>query len=234
MNIAIITARGGSKRLPRKNIRDFLGKPIIAYPIEAARNCGIFDEVMVSTDSEEIAAIAMKHGASVPFMRSDKASDDYTSSADVLLEVIDNYEKLGKSFEWICCIYPTAPLITANKLNEAFKLVQKQNADALIPIVEFSFPPLRGLIIEDELLKIKWTKYYYNRSQDLEPIYHDTGQFYFVRTETFIEEKVLLCKNTVPMVLSELEVQDIDNESDWKMAELKYQFITKRQNDKHN
>jgi len=234
MNIAIITARGGSKRLPRKNIRDFLGKPIIAYPIEAARNCGIFDEVMVSTDSEEIAAIAMKHGASVPFMRSDKASDDYTSSADVLLEVIDNYEKLGKSFEWICCIYPTAPLITANKLNEAFKLVQKQNADALIPIVEFSFPPLRGLIIEDELLKIKWTKYYYNRSQDLEPIYHDTGQFYFVRTKTFIEEKTLLCKNSVPMVLSELEVQDIDNESDWKMAELKYQFITKRQNDKHN
>jgi len=225
MNIAIIPARGGSKRIPGKNIRDFLGKPIIAYSIEAALSSGIFDEVMVSTDSEEIAVIAKKYGASVPFMRSKETSSDYAPAADVLLEVIGDYKSEGKSFDWLCCIYPTAPLVTGEKLRVAYDLLRQSDADALLPVVPFSYPPQRCLIIQNSFIEMMHPENINKRSQEFERLYHDIGQFYFYRTEALLRDKVQYCKNTIPMIISELEVQDIDHEDDWKLAELKYQMM---------
>ena len=223
--IAIITARGGSKRIPRKNIKDFCGKPIINYSIEAALESGLFDEVMVSTDDKEIADIAKAAGASVPFMRSDATSTDTATTADVLLEVFDNYEKLGKKFDVACCIYPTAPFITAERLKSAVEILKASDADGLIPVVRFSYPPQRAMEIHDGSLVFRQPEFLSARSQDLVPHYHDAGQFYVSRTESFLKNKNLMLGKILPLELSELEVQDIDNEVDWKLAELKYQLI---------
>lgn len=225
MKLAIIPARGGSKRIPRKNIRPFCGKPIIAYSIEAAKSSQLFDEVMVSTDDAAIAETARQYGAGVPFFRSAAASGDYATTAEVVLEVVERYRRAGKEFAYICCIYPTAPFVTAERLNTAFQLLSENKADALVPVIPFSYPPLRGLIVENGNLRMKWPENEFVRSQSLEPLYHDCGQFYFMRTDALIREKSLFCKKTVPMYLSELEVQDIDNETDWKLAELKYQLL---------
>lgn len=223
--IAIITARGGSKRIPRKNIKPFLGKPMLVYSIEAALKSGIFDEVMVSTDDEEIADIARAAGASVPFYRSEKTANDFATTSDVILEVLEEYEKRGKSFDSFCCIYPTAPFITPERLKEGMELLMEKKPDSVMPVVSFSFPPQRCVIIEDGKLVPKWPENMPKRSQDLEPYYHDCGQFYCVDTKRFLEEKVILMPNTCPLILSELEVQDIDNEVDWKLAELKYKLL---------
>ena len=230
--IAIIPARGGSKRIPRKNIRDFCGQPIILYSIEAAKNSGLFNEIMVSTDDEEIAAVAKRYGASVPFLRSAAGSSDYATTAEVVLEVMEEYKKAGKEFTYICCIYPTAPFITAEKINTAFQLLNETKMDALIPVIPFSYPPLRGLVVEKRTLRMKWPENETVCSQDLETLYHDCGQFYFVRADALLQEQTLFCRKTVPMYLSELEVQDIDNETDWKLAELKYQLLKEKHDDK--
>lgn len=228
MNLAIIPARGGSKRIPRKNIRPFCGKPILAYSIQAALGSGLFDEVMVSTDDPEIAAIAKEYGASVPFFRSAQTANDFATTADVLLEVLEQYRLAGRSFDNLCCLYPTAPLVTADKLRTAFQLLHENQADALVPVVEFSYTPFRGLILQDGRLQMKWPENLSVRSQDLERLYHDSGQFYVVRTEAFLQEKTLFCRDTIPMVLSDLEVQDIDNEVDWELAEIKHELLKKR------
>ena len=224
--LAIITARGGSKRIPKKNIKDFCGKPIIAYSIEAALNSKIFDEVMVSTDSEEIANVARTYGAIVPFMRSAQNADDYATTYDVLLEVVNKYKELGKVFDYIGCIYPTAPFVTAEKLNTAFNKFIESNADTLIPVVKFSFPPQRGFVIsKDNYLKYKWPENKNKRSQDLEPIYHDAGQFYFHKIAVFDVEKKAQNSKIIPFELEETEVQDIDNITDWQLAESKFKFL---------
>ena len=222
-SLAIITARGGSKRIPRKNIKDFLGKPIIAYSIEAAIESGVFDEVMVSTDDEEIAEIAKKYGAKVPFMRSEATSNDTATTNDVLMEVVNEYEKRGTKFDYCACLYPTAPFVTAEKLRKANKMLTESNVDTLIPVVSFSYPPKRALVIRDERLVFKYPEYMDSRSQDLEPEYHDIGQFYFFNVDAFKKNKKLMIGNILPLVVDEMEVQDIDNESDWKIAEIKYQ-----------
>lgn len=220
--IAIITARGGSKRIPKKNIKDFCGRPIIAYSIQAALDSGIFDEVMVSTESREIADIAKKYGAKVPFMRSEETANDFATTNDVLREVFTEYKKMEKVFEIAVCIYPTAPFITADKLKSAVALM-RDGVDAVTPVVRFSFPPQRAMIIRDGALQYQYPECECMRSQDLEPIYHDCGQFYVLRPENILEDKDDL--KVVPYICSELEVQDIDNEEDWKLAELKYQFM---------
>lgn len=220
--LAIITARGGSKRIPRKNIKEFCGKPILAYSIEAAIASGMFDTVMVSTDDEEIAEIAKQYGAQVPFYRSEATSNDYATTNDVILEVLDEYEKRGETFELACCIYPTAPFITGDKLRTAVEKLEASNADTLIPVVAFSYPPQRALVIEDDSLVFKYPEYLDSRSQDLQPHYHDVGQFYVIRTDRFLINKKLMVGKILPLVVSELEVQDIDNETDWKIAEMKY------------
>ena len=227
-SVAIITARGGSKRIPKKNIKDFCGKPIIAYSIEAAIKSKVFDEIMVSTDDNEIAEIAKKYGASIPFMRSAKNSDDYSGTCDVLMEVVNDYKKLGKEFDIVCCIYPTAPFVTAEKLTEVNNKFEREGASAIIPVVRFSYPPQRCFIECGGRLEYKWPEHEKSRSQDLEPFYHDAGQFYFIKTDVLMSQKTLVPANTVPLEIDELEVQDIDNITDWKLAELKYKLMVGR------
>lgn len=225
--LAIITARGGSRRIPHKNIKEFCGKPIIAYSIEAALESGIFDEVMVSTDDERIKDIAIKYGANVPFMRSNENSNDNATTQDVLLEVLNMYKKQGKQFDYGCCIYPTAPFITDDKLKESYEKLIKSDADTVLPVVSFSFPPQRCFVIENDILKYKWPENSLKRSQDLEKWYHDCGQYYFFKTKRFIETKNIIMEKTIPIIVDEMEVQDIDNYTDWELAELKYRMKNK-------
>lgn len=222
---AIITARGGSKRIPRKNIKEFCGKPILAYSIEAAIASGVFDTVMVSTDDEEIAEIARKYGAEVPFFRSEKTANDYATTNDVLLEVLEEYEKRGAHYEIAACIYPTAPFVTGEKLRDALERLRQSDADTLIPVVPFSYPPQRAMIVQEGRLVFKFPQYLDSRSQDLEPHYHDVGQFYVFKTEAFRRNRKLMVGNILPLTVSELEVQDIDNMTDWEIAEMKYRLM---------
>ena len=224
--IAIITARGGSKRIPRKNIKDFCGKPILAYSIQAAVDSGIFDTVMVSTDDEEIAEIARRYGAEVPFYRSAETANDFATTNDVLLEVLAEYEKCGQKFDMAVCIYPTAPFVTAEKIKAAVDQLSESDADTLIPVVAFSYPPQRAMIVEKGRLVFEYPQYLDSRSQDLTPHYHDVGQFYVFRTAAFQVNRKLMVGNILPMVVSELEVQDIDNQTDWEIAEMKYRLMT--------
>ena len=217
-NIAIIPARGGSKRIPRKNIKPFMGKPIIAYSIEAALQSGLFDEVMVSTDDEEIAEIACGYGAKVPFMRSAETSNDYAGTADVILEVLEMYKERGREFDTVCCIYSTAPFVTPERLREAYGKMNSE-IDSVFTCVAYSYHNVDGKI------RMVSPEYKNARSQDLEPIYHDAGQFYFSRTAPFVESRTFWGKNTAGLVLSELEVQDLDTLTDWTLAEMKYELL---------
>lgn len=226
--VAIITARGGSKRIPRKNIKNFNGKPIIAYSIEAALNSGIFSLVMVSTDDEEIAAIAKHYGASVPFMRSPDTSDDHASTAAVLEEVLREIELRGEQFDIACCIYPTAPFVTAEKLKKGFDILQDDNVDSVIPVTRFSFPIWRSFKSENGFVSYNWPEFAPRRSQDLPPAFHDCGQFYFFRTSVFKATSKLVTDKTIGMEVPETEVQDIDTEEDWRIAEIKYGFLEKQ------
>lgn len=223
-NLCIIPARGGSKRIPRKNIKPFMGKPIMAYSIEAALKSGLFDEVMVSTDDKEFAEVAVSNGASVPFLRSEATSNDYATTVDVLLEVIEKYKQLGKVFDTVCCLYSTAPFVTPERLKEAYGILSEQ-IDCCFTIVEYSYPIQRSLRInESGLVEMKYPEFLKSRTQDIEKVYHDAGQFYFVKTSVLFEEKTVWCKHTAPLVLSELEVQDLDTLTDWQLAEMKYKL----------
>ncbi|WP_315003261.1 pseudaminic acid cytidylyltransferase [uncultured Selenomonas sp.] len=230
-DVAIIPARGGSKRIPGKNIKDFCGKPIIAYAIAAALDSGLFEEVMVSTDSHEIAEIAKAYGASVPFMRSSSASDDYATTADVLHEVLRTYAGQGKHFDFMCCLYPTAPFVTAEKLHAAHTTFMESGADMLEPVVAFSYPPQRSFSIEEGLLTYNYPEYVRTRSQDLPTWYHDAGQFYFYKVDAFFRSVESSNKQggydlrCVPFVMNEMEVQDIDTIMDWQLAEAKYRLF---------
>ncbi len=223
--LAIITARGGSKRIPRKNIRDFLGSPIIRYSIDAALNAGCFDEIMVSTEDFEIADLAVSLGANVPFMRSNMTSNDYATTADVTREVLKQYKFIGKEFKYCCCLYPTAPFITSEKLSNAYLKLIESDADSVVTVVRYGFPIQRSFSIEKGILKMNWPKYLNTRSQDLPPAYYDAGQFYFLRTESFLKKKEIFTDFTIGLELPESEVQDIDVEKDWEIAELKYKLL---------
>lgn len=231
-NIAIITARGGSKRIPRKNIKDFLGNPIIAYSIEAAIESKLFDEVMVSTDDTEIAEIAKQNGAKIPFFRSSKTSDDYATTHDVIQEVLSTYKDLGQNFDVACCIYPTAPFVNPKLLKNAFNILKENRSyDFVMPIVPFSFPIQRSFILEDDCkIKYAFPENINKRSQDLRKHFHDTGQFYMFDVEKYFERGSLVSSNMYGIEVSELMVQDIDNEVDWKLAELKYSLMLKYNN----
>lgn len=225
--IAVITARGGSKRIPKKNIKEFCGKPIIAYSILAALEADIFDKVMVSTDDGEIAEIARSFGAEVPFLRSAETSNDYATTADVLLEVLKGYAKEGQSYDKLCCIYPTAPFVTAEKLRSAMNLLAEPDTDSVVPVTSFSFPPMRGNYVREGKLSYCYPEYANMRSQDIETMYHDCGQFYCVKTEAFLKFKKIVMENTKAIIVPEREVQDIDTIEDWVMAEMKYQIMKK-------
>lgn len=224
-NLAIIPARGGSKRIPRKNIKDFLGKPIIAYSIEAALESGLFEEVMVSTDDKEISEIAIKYGAKVPFFRSSENSNDYATTIAVIQEVTSEYKThFSKVFDLVCCIYPTAPLIQVQHLKNGLDLLLAKNFDSVLPVVAFGYPVWRGVEITDEgKTKMIWPEFQNSRSQDLKKIYHDAGQWYWLNLN--MQKETLFSKNSGSIELSEEEVQDIDNLTDWKLAEMKYKLL---------
>lgn len=224
-SIAIITARGGSKRIPRKNAKEFCGKPIIAYSIIAALESGAFDTVMVSTDDAEIASIAKEYGAEVPFMRSEKTSNDFATSADVIAEVLDKYKEMGKEFDTFICLYPTAPFVKSEQLKEAMDKLESNDVDSVMTIVRFSFPPQRAFILKDGMVEYQYPENASKRSQDLEPLYHDCGQFYACKTEPFYRHHSLVMPRTMPIEIPEEQEQDIDSPSDWIMAELKYKML---------
>ncbi len=203
-----------------------MGKPVIAYSIEAALNSGIFDEVMVSTDDEEIAVVARQYGATVPFMRSSDTANDYATTVDVLTEVIHTYEQQGRTFDVVCCLYATAPFVTAGRLKEASAQLS-ETVDACFTMVGYSYPIQRSLRINKTgMVEMTYPEHLKSRSQDLEKIYHDAGQFYFVKTHALLAEKTVWCRHTAPLILPELEVQDLDTETDWQLAEMKYNLLT--------
>lgn len=225
-NLCIIPARGGSKRIPRKNIREFLGKPIIAYTIETALNSGLFEEVMVSTDDKEIAEIATKYGAKVPFIRSKENANDFATTADVINEVIESYLDVGKSFSYICCCYPTAPFITQDILKLGLQELIENSWDSVFPVVEFSYPIWRSLKKDrNNAVSMNWPEYLNSRSQDLPKAFHDAGQWYWFNLEEFNRSGKILGDNSFGFEINALQVQDIDSDTDWKIAELKYQLL---------
>lgn len=223
--LCIIPARGGSKRIPRKNIKEFLGKAIIAYSIEAALKSELFDEVIVSTDDAEIAEIAKQYGAKVPFMRSRENANDFATTVDVLFEVLSQYKILGKSFKNACCIYPTAPFVTPDLLKEGYNMLIKKNYDSVFSVLRYSFPIQRALKLEQGKVSMFYAEFMESRSQDLEPSFHDAGQFYWFKPTLLEEQKKLWTNNTGVVEINELNAQDIDNETDWKLAELKYELL---------
>lgn len=225
--LAIIPARGGSKRIEHKNIRDFDGQPVIAYSIKAAIGSGCFDTVMVSTDDEEIASVARKFGADVPFMRSADAANDFATTADVIREVIAEYRKRGEEYDAICCLYATAPFVSAERLRAGAQILENGEAQAAFTCVAYSYPTQRCLVIGDNgRIGMKYPEYANARSQDLQPTYHDAGQFYFTTIDAFEKCGSLWGPDTLPIILSEMEVQDIDTPTDWEMAEIKYRLLT--------
>lgn len=224
--LAVITARGGSKRIPRKNIRPFMGKPMISYAIGAALGCQLFTEVMVSTEDHEIAGIACQYGASVPFLRSAQTATDVATTADVLSEVYKAYAKTGRTFDAIACIYPCAPFLTSSILAKAFTAFEASQANALMPVSRFSCPVQRALKKNmDGFVEFREPENAFLRTQDMEPLYHDVGMFYFVRTEAFLQYRNVLVPGTMPFEMQENAIQDIDTMDDWQMAEWKYRFI---------
>lgn len=222
--VAIITARGGSKRIPRKNIKEFMGKPMLAYAIEAARKSALFDVVMVSTDDREIAEIAVQYGAEVPFMRSEATASDYATTFDVVEEVIREYKKEGKEFDKLCCIYPCVPFLTADSLIKACEKLT-DSVDAVQPVCSYPVPVEWAFTVEDGFLKAQDEAAMNIRSQDIQDKYYDVGMFYFVRTESMIKYKSLHPPKTAAYMLSEMECEDIDTVDDWNMAELKYRML---------
>lgn len=223
-NLCIIPARGGSKRIPKKNIKSFLGNPIISYSIKAAINSKLFNEVMVSTDDSEIVDIAKNYGARVPFLRSQNNSDDFATTLSVLEEVVVAYEKADMLFDNICCIYPTAPFVNVTTLKESFEEFIKKDFDSLFSIQKYSFPIQRSLSLIDKRVNFKNPEFANSRSQDLEDSYHDAGQFYWLKRSS-INNSTMITNNSGGYVVSELQAQDIDTELDWKLAEMKFSLI---------
>lgn len=220
MILAVITARGGSKRIPGKNIKPFAGRPMIAWPIEAAKASGIFDRIVVSTDSEEIAAVARGLGAEVPFLRPAELSDDFTPTAPVFAHAIRWFMDAGLPVRAACCIYPTAPFLAAGDLRAGHDLVVNGGAPAAIAVTTFDFPILRAFRIEGEgSLAYAWPEHAMTRSQDLPEFLHDAGQFYFVDGPSFLRTGTIVMPGSRPVLLPRSRVQDIDTPEDWEKAE---------------
>ncbi|GAD87969.1 acylneuraminate cytidylyltransferase family protein [Vibrio halioticoli NBRC 102217] len=220
MKIAVIPARGGSKRIPRKNIKEFAGKPIIAYSIEAALESGCFDKVIVSTDDLEIADVAKKHGAEVPFLRPSDISDDYATTADVLEHAIDWYEMNGESIDTICCIYATAPFISSEDINACHSIfTHQENADYCFPVCEFPFPIQRGVKLDSRKRVSMFQPEHFNtRSQDLEAGYHDAAQFYWGKPDAFKRRIPMFSDRAIAFPIQRKRVVDLDTPEDWDFA----------------
>jgi len=229
INVAVIPARGGSKRIPGKNIKNFAGKPIISYSIEAAKASGIFDRIIVSTDSEDIADVARSAGAEVPFARPSELSDDHTPTAPVLEHAVKWLESKGCISKYLCCIYPTAPFVRSEDLIRGYELLIEDSVSSVFSVTEFEFTIFRGLKINDEgFIEMFWSEHELTRSQDLPQAYHDAGQFYWLDSEKFLENKKLYAKDAKPIILPRVLVQDIDTLEDWETAEIMYKACKKK------
>ncbi|WP_024955471.1 pseudaminic acid cytidylyltransferase [Sulfurospirillum arcachonense] len=225
MRIAIIPARGGSKRIPRKNVKDFFGKPLIAYSIEAALKSKLFDRVIVSTDDEEIATIAKDYGAEVPFMRPIELSDDFTPTIPVIAHAINATCKELNEVEAVCCIYATAPFVQAKFITEAYKKLTKTQSDYCFSATSFAFPIQRAIKLQNEKVEMFSPEHFNTRSQDLEEAYHDAGQFYWGTPKAWCEGNPIFADKSTLTLLPRYLVQDIDTLEDWKRAELMYKVL---------
>ncbi|MBN2816392.1 MAG: pseudaminic acid cytidylyltransferase [Campylobacterales bacterium] len=226
--VAIIPARGGSKRIPHKNIKEFHGKPLIAYSIEAAFASGLFDEIIVSTDDEKIAEIAQEYGANVPFIRPKELSDDFTSSGAVINHAIEYLQHNGYVLSYVCTLYATAPFLEAKYLKEGFEKLKESDAKYSFSATSMPFPIQRTFkITEDGRCEMFWRENFSKRSQDLEKAYQDAGQFYFNKM-TKNSHEIMFGNDSIPIVLPRYLVQDIDEIEDFEQAELLYEVIKKR------
>ncbi len=232
MNACIIPARGGSKRIPQKNIRDFCGKPMIAHSIEAAQAADVFNRIIVSTDSEEVADMARKYGVEVPFMRPSKLSDDHASTDAVILHALSWFKENGVELECACCLYATAPFVQPKYLSEGLERLKFTGATSAFSVTSFSFPIFRGLkLTEQGALEMFWPEHKMTRSQDLPEAYHDAGQFYWLNVEKYLKAPKLYAPDAVPVILPRHLVQDIDTPEDWVRAELMFQALLLSQED---
>lgn len=228
MNACIIPARGGSKRIPKKNIREFCGKPMIAYSIEAAKEAAIFERIIVTTDSEEIAEVARCWGAEVPYVRPAELSSDQATTDAVLVHALNWFLENGDSVQKACCLYATAPFVKPEYLSQGLADLDSRKATSVIAVTTFPFPILRGLKInEQSALEMIWPEHRLTRSQDLPEAYHDAGQFYWVNVARYLALPKLYASDAAPIILPRHLVQDIDTEEDWQRAELMYkaQFL---------
>ncbi|NTV90941.1 MAG: pseudaminic acid cytidylyltransferase [Clostridiales bacterium] len=226
MNVAIIPARIGSKRIPKKNIKIFHGKPMIAYSIQAALKTKLFSSIIVSTDSMEVANIAITYGAEVPFIRPAELADDFTGTDAVMLHALNYLIDHGADIQYVCCIYATAPFINSAYIKKGFDLLKKKNATSAFTVTTYPYPIYRSLkISEDGRLHMIWPDYMNVRSQDLSEAYHDAGQFYWADAQKYLTEKNFFSKDAVPVVLPRHLVQDIDTDEDWQRAEAMYKVL---------
>ncbi|BBM03895.1 pseudaminic acid cytidylyltransferase [Microbulbifer sp. GL-2] len=220
MNFAVIPARGGSKRIPRKNIKEFGGKPMIAWSIEAALKSGCFNQVIVSTDDPEIAETAISYGASVPFIRPAELSDDYTGTIPVIRHSLQWLQNQYTDVKYICCLYATAPFVRASDISTALKSLDNSDADYAFSVTSYSFPIQRAIRLKNTTqVEMVYPEHSNTRSQDLEEVYHDAGQFYWGRVNAWLAEKMIFSPNSIPVRLPRHLVQDIDTLEDWKRAE---------------
>ena len=224
MNIvAIIPARGGSKRIPNKNIKTFADQPIISYSIKAAQDVELFDRIIVSTDSEKIAEVAETYGAEVPFIRPSELADDFCATVPVLLHALDWLTEHGFATDYFCCIYATAPFVRPEHITEGFNLLKKRNASTAFSVTTFPYPISRALKIgNDGRIEMFWPEHENSRSNDLPKSYHDAGQFYWGNTKKFMSEKTFFSSKAAPVIIPRYLVQDIDTREDWETAEKMY------------
>jgi N-acylneuraminate cytidylyltransferase len=224
-NICVIPARGGSKRLPGKNIKEFFGKPVVAYAIHCAQECQLFDQIIVSTDSIEIAELAKAYGADVPFFRSTEASDDHATTMEVLAEVVEMLDERGDDFQNLLCLYPVTPLVQSSSLIQGFTLLQGRADGVVFPVLEYKHPIWRALQIENGMGRHIWVDKVNDRTQDLGPTFHDAGQWYWMRLSTIRRGVSFSALNLVPVPTSESLAQDVDTIEDWEILEVKYQRL---------
>jgi pseudaminic acid cytidylyltransferase len=224
--VAVIPARGGSKRIPHKNIKLFCGRPMITYSIEAAKDAAIFDRIIVSTDSKEIASTAKEFGAEVPFMRPVELADDYTGTDAVILHALKWLREDGKKIDYICCIYATAPFVKAEYIIKGYNVLRDKNSTSCFSVTTYPFPIFRSLKLNNQdRLEMFWPEYRETRSQDLTEAYHDAGQFYWADVKKYLKEKQFYSKDSVPVILPRYLVQDIDTPEDWEAAEKMYSVL---------
>ncbi len=228
LRICVIPARGGSKRIPRKNIKSFCGKPIIAYPIEAALASGLFDQVIVSTDDNEIAEVALAYGATVPFKRPAHLSDDHTATVPVLLHALEWVEQHGSKVSEMSCLYPSTPFLNAELLNAAYAHWKNTLAEFCFAVSEYPSAPQRGLNMNAEgRMSSMYPEFRLSRTQDLDKAYFDVGQFYFCDAQAFKKELNLHSPKACGYVLPKFLAHDIDTLDDWHLAEMFYQVLPK-------